>query len=140
MTNRRPSYQWLRVIRIGVIDMQDEGILQICSLENVAQPGLMPTESLVEITTAYYARKTAGYQRIYSALGANHRFDKIVRIFNTEIPENAQYVVLDDGKQYQIDFAQEIVGQDCADLTLIKVEDYFDVIVPTETNEVSGQP
>ena len=115
--------------------MQDVGILKICSLENVASPGLMPTESLVEIETAYYAKRTAGYQRIYSALGADHRFDMIVRCFNTATPSAGHYVVLEDGTQYQIDIAQEIVGKDCIDLTLIKVEDYFNVIVPTETNE-----
>ena len=119
--------------------MQDEGILQICSLQNVAPPGLMPTESLVEVATAYYARRTAGYQRIYSALGANHRFDMIVRAFATEIPEAGWYVVLDDGTQYQIDIVQEIVGKDCVDLTLIKVEDYYNVIVPEPPSDDDGE-
>ena len=129
--SRRLNYLWLPAIPCGVSDMQAEGILKICSLENVAQPGLMPVESLVEITTAYYARKTAGYQRIYAALGADHRFDKIVRAYNIPVPDSGQYVVLDDGSQYQIDIAQEIVGQGCVDLTLIKVEDYYNVADPT---------
>ena len=118
--------------------MQDEGILTIYSLENVAEEGLMPTEKLVKIEEAYYARKTASYNRIYSAMGANHQFDLLVRCFNTSTPEQGMYVILEDGKQYQIDVCQEIVGKDCIDLTLVKVEDYYDV--DTETNNDQNEP
>lgn len=110
--------------------MQDEGILTIYSLENIAQAGLKPTEKLVYVDKAYYARRTASYSRIYSAMGADHRFDLLVRVFNTSVPEDGMYVILEDGKQYQIDICQEIVGKDCIDLTLKKVEDYYDVVEP----------
>jgi hypothetical protein len=113
--------------------MHDEGILQICSLENIAEEGMMPTEKLVVLESDYYAKKSASYNRIYAAMGANHKFDMIVRVFNTSTPTDGMYVVLDNGDQYQIDVCQEIVGKDCIDLTLIKVEDYYDVAESTES-------
>lgn len=106
--------------------MRDDGILTICSLENTAEEGLMPVEKLVPITTAYYATKTVGYNRIYAAKGANTRIDKLVRAFNTT-DISGQYCVLDDGAQYQIDTAAEIVEENAVDLTLIKVEEYYEV-------------
>jgi hypothetical protein len=115
--------------------MRDEGILTIYSLQNTAPQGLMPVNQLVEIDRAYYARKTASYNRIYAAMGANHQFDMVVRVFNIEPPETGMYVILEDEKQYQIDVCQEIVGKDCVDLTLIRVEDFYDVAEPIEGGE-----
>lgn len=90
----------------------------------------MPVEKLVEVTTAYYATRTIGYNRIYAARGANTRVDKVVRAFNTVGVENGLYCVLEDGSQYQIDFASEIVDENATDLTLVKVENYYEVAEP----------
>lgn len=108
--------------------MRPTGLCTIYTLENIAQAGRKPTEKLVELCTAYYAERTVGYNRIYAALGANQRIDMLIRIFNTEMIEAGMYVILEDGKQYQIDIAQKIIGTDSVDLTLVRVEDYYEVV------------
>lgn len=107
--------------------MDEVGILSICSLQNIALSGMMPEEKLVEIDTAYYQMRQAGVTRIYQALGADRRFDLLVRCFNTAVPREGLYVVIDD-EQYRIDICQRIIGKDAVDLTLVKVEEYYDVI------------
>ena len=69
--------------------MDEVGMLKICSLQNIALPGVMPEEKLVEIDTAYYQMRQAGVTRIYQALGADRRFDLLVRCFNTAVPHGA---------------------------------------------------
>lgn len=108
--------------------MIDEvGLLKIYSLENTASSGSMPVEKLVELESAYYEQRRAGITRIYQALGADRRFDMIVRCFNTFVPREGLYVVI-DSEQFQIDICQKIIGQDAVDLTLVKLEDYYDVV------------
>ena len=116
--------------------MRPTGLCTIYSLQNIATAGLKPSEKLVKITDAYYAERTVGYNRIYAALGANHRFDLLIRVFNTDLLEEGMYVILEDGKQYQIDIAQKIVGRDCVDLTLMRVEDYYEVTNTTTSNDI----
>ena len=107
--------------------MRDEGLLTFYELENTAEEGLKPQEKLVKIGEAYYAQKTIGYNRRYAAKGANCEIDKLVRAYNTDIPEEGMYVILEDGKKYQIDSMTEITDEDATDLTLVRVEDYYEV-------------
>lgn len=118
--------------------MVPTGLCTIYSLENTATDGMMPTEKLVKICDAYYAERTVGYNRIYAAMGANHKFNMLVRVFNTELADEGMYVVLEDGKQYQIDIAQKIVGRDAIDLTLIRVEEYYEVSDGSTENNIPG--
>lgn len=108
--------------------MRDMGILTLYSLVNTAAKGDKPLEKLVKVGEAYYAERTVGYNRIYAAMGANERIDILVRCYNTDIPYSAKYVVLEDGEQYQISVKQKIVDEDATDLTLVRVEKYYDVI------------
>ena len=106
--------------------MDEVGLLKICSLKNTAAAGHAPEEKLVEIESAYYEQRRAGTTRIYQAMGADRRFDLIVRCFNTSVPREGLYVVIDE-EQFRIDICQKIIGQDAVDLTLIKLERYYDV-------------
>lgn len=107
--------------------MDIQGLLTICSLQNTALAGHKPEEKLVVIDTAYYEERTAGITRIYQASGADRRFDLLVRCFNTQVPKEGLYVVIDND-QYRIDVCQKIIGRDAVDLTLVAVESYYDVI------------
>lgn len=107
-----------------MIEMRDGGILTICQLEQVQTPGFMPSEALVEVTTAFFSYRTIGVNRYYAAVGANQRIDLLVRCWNTELPENAKFVVIDD-VQYRIDLAQPV--EDAVDLTLVRLEEFYDV-------------
>lgn len=112
--------------------MRDDGILTFYDLQNVADNGRMPDEKLVSVSTAFYGRRTVGMNRLYAARGANQDIDVLVRCFNTpSIPvannRAVQYVILEDGLQYRIDAVQEIVEIDALDLTLVRLEDFYDV-------------
>lgn len=109
--------------------MRDGGILTFCALVDTAAAGDMPKMALSPIITAYYSRVQTGITRLYAALGANRRYDLVVRAWNFEyIPQGAEYVILSDGTQYQIDLSQQIVDEDAIDLTLKKVDGNYDVI------------
>lgn len=105
--------------------MSDSGLLTVYSLDNIAQPGMMPSEKLVPICTAFYEELTLGVTRAYSAMSANQRIDKLVKCFNTTLPYNAEYVILEDGCQYRISLKQVI--NDEVDLTLERLGEYLDV-------------
>lgn len=107
--------------------MRDMGILTLYDLVTTSTSGDMPIEKLSTVGTAYYAEKTVGYNRIYAARGANQEIDTVVRCYNTDVPYSAKYVVLEDGNQYQISVKQKIVDEDATDLTLVRLEDYYDV-------------
>lgn len=106
--------------------MDEQGLLTLYSLENVAPKGLKPSMKLVEVAKAYYSERAVGVNRMYAALGANHRIDSLLRCYNTEI-EDSWIVIPDDGKQYQIDAMQKVIGKDAIDLTLIRVEKLYDI-------------
>ena len=114
--------------------MDITGLLTIYSLENTATNGYKPVEQLVKIEDAYYEERKAGVTRIYQAMGADHKFDVLVRCFNTDVPQEGLYVVIDD-VQYRIDVCQKIIGQDAIDLTLVKLESYYDVASEQSTED-----
>lgn len=112
--------------------MTSDGILTIYSLQNVAAKGLMPAEKLVALCTAFYSERVIGYNRAYAALGADQRIDALVRIYNTDMPDDGKYVILEDGNQYRIDLKQKIIEKDAIDLTLVRLEANYDV-APEQT-------
>lgn len=112
--------------------MDKEGILQICTLENVSEPGRMPIETLVPAINVYYKKRTVGYNRMYAAMGANQSISMLVRCFNTEVPSYTQqlYVVFpneENDNQFRVSAIQEIIDEDAIDLTLERMEEYYDV-------------
>ena len=108
--------------------MRDEGILTFYNLQNTAQSGAMPKQQLVSLEIiGYYANKTIGFNRMYAAKGANTKLDKLVRVYNTQIPEEAKYVILEDGRQYLITDAVQIVDEDCVELSLERLGKYYEV-------------
>lgn len=108
--------------------MRDDGLLTFYTLSNISLPGRMPVEKLVSVSAAFYSRRTVGVNRLYAAAGANRDFDVLVRCHNTPtVPDGAGYVILEDGKQYRIDAVQEIVERDAVDLTLVRLEEFYDV-------------
>ncbi len=108
--------------------MRDEGLLKFYSLTNTAPNGAMPEEKLVDLEiSAFYANKQIGVTRLYAAKGANARLDKLVWVYNTNVPEAAKYVILEDGRQYLISDAVQIVDDDAIELSLVRLETYYEV-------------
>jgi len=112
--------------------MDREGILNICTLVNDATPGFMPVEKLQTVVSAYYRKRTVGYNRLYAAMGANQEISLLVRCFNTEVPSYTQqlYVVFpneESDNQFLVSAIQEIVEEGAIDLTLTRLEEYYDL-------------
>lgn len=123
--------------------MDREGKLYICTLQNTAETGFMPIMTLVPLVSAYYRKRTVGYNRLYAAMGANKEISLLVRCFNTEVPDyNEQlYVVFVDNsngplkfEQFRVTAIQEIVEDGAIDLTLSKMGEYYNVELPNDGN------
>lgn len=114
--------------------MDREGILYICQVQNVSTPGHMPSEQLVPLCKAFYRKRTVGYNRMYAALGANQAISLLVRCFNTEVPTFSEqlYVYFPDAdtdNQFRVENIQEIVEEGAIDLTLGRLEEYYDIFI-----------
>lgn len=109
--------------------MRDQGILNFYDLKNTSTAGAMPKERLVDLEMpAYYAEKTIGYNRMYAAKGANYKLDVLVHVYNTRLPEDAKYVILEDGRQYRIGDVQVIVDEDAIELSLERLNKNYEVL------------
>ena len=127
--------------------MRDDGTLFICDLINEAENGSMPHEVLQARNKYWFESRTIGFNRFYTAQGVNQRIDRLVRIDRDMSIEIGQYAVLGNGEQYRITFVShgqdnfqrtkqvnsfyyrqpEIVGLPYTELTLVRVENYYDV-------------
>ena len=58
----------------------DSGTLEIKSLVNTAQPGLMPSVSETRVARYDYGERTVGSSRYYTAKQADEQIDMLVRI------------------------------------------------------------
>lgn len=108
--------------------MNEQGLLTIYKLQDVAVPGYMPSEKLVTYTTAYYEERSVGVTRAYNALAVNQRIDGFVRVLNTVLDGvDDQLYVIKDNKQYRVSMMQKVIGHDAYDLTLERLEENYDV-------------
>lgn len=117
--------------------MNEQGLLSIYSLENVAPKGSKPIQKLVLKATAYYDEQRVGVTRLYAALGANRRIDALLRAYNTDIIEGGMVVIPEDSKQYQVDAVQKVIGKDALDITLVRVEKLYEIYSNPTTDVVS---
>lgn len=103
-------------------------MLGLYGLKNVSENGYMPVEKLSKIRDYYYDKRTVGVTRMYAAFGADRRIDALVRIHGVQKSEvmDGLYVII-EGVQYRIDAHKDIVGTDDVDLTLVRLEDYYDL-------------
>ncbi len=106
--------------------MDEQGMLTIYSLQNISAKGLKPSQKLVKVCDSYYEERQVGVTRMYAALGANRRIDSLVRCFNTEL-EVGMVVIPNDGKQYQVDTIQKVIGRDAVDISLVKVDELYEI-------------
>ncbi len=106
-----------------------EGKCKICSLVNLADPGMMPVEKLVVKDEVYYGDRIIGYNRQYAAMGADQFISKLIRIWDMPV-EAGEYAVI-DGEQYRIDMVQLLKDEDglkVRDLTLSRLEERYDCV------------
>lgn len=127
--------------------MFDSGTLFVCNLTDERVNGDAPKQVLSKLNKFWFERRTIGIKRQYLAKGVNEQIDLLVRIKGTQNISIGQYVVLGNGDQYRIDNVStgheeneytrmvnqkyyktaRIVGLDYTELTLSKLENYYDV-------------
>lgn len=111
--------------------MYDDGKLKLYRLDDSAQPGEMPKETLVFLQEAWFEFRVVGYGRFYAAKGAQQQADHLLRT-PEPLPQVriGMYVILEDGLQYRIDNVQRTTDDDglpVTDLTLFRLEELFNV-------------
>lgn len=110
--------------------MLDAGILYLCQLNDVAEPGDMPREVLQKIARHWYEDRVIGMNRQYLAKGVNEQVDMLVRIHHEPKARIGLYAMLGNGEQFRITNVSPIIDDDglrMSELTLTRLEDYFDV-------------
>ena len=115
----------------------DDGVVFICTLQNVAEPGKMPTEQLTKYRKFWYGERYVGYNRQYAARGVNENIDMMIRIPYDRGVRIGMYAVLGNGEQYRIDLvsqATDFTGYQnerrslkYTDLTLSRLEHNYDL-------------
>lgn len=118
--------------------MKDAGLVTICTLDDMAEPGNMPDEKLNPLSQHYFEERSVGYNRQYAAMGVNERVDMLIRIWREPTVRIGMYALLTDyegqvnenGDQYRIDNVQHLLDDDglkITDLTLYRMDELYEV-------------
>ena len=133
--------------------MRNSGVLFVCTLENIADPGDMPKEVLTKKNKYWFENRTIGINRQYLAKGVNERVDMVVRIMKAVDIRIGMYAVLGNGEQFRITHVTTgydsyerhkivdtnyyrkpaIIDLDYTELTLMRLEKNYDVTVEEDS-------
>lgn len=105
----------------------NDGLVDICAVENTAEPGNMPKEGLVSRVKLRYAERTVGINRFYSAAQSNVKVDRLIRCLRLQAV-STQNIARIGGDQYhirQIQYPEDITPK-VMDLTLERVMQNYD--------------
>lgn len=105
-----------------------DGIVTICTLEDVSEPGEMPKESLKKKFREFYGIKTAGVTRYYAGKRAGDLIELLIEIQRRDISPTGFYVVIGDS-QYRISQVQPVEsdGIKMTDLSLVRLGENYNV-------------
>lgn len=86
-------------------------------------------DSLTYLRTLRYENRTVGFNRFYTALQANVKFDCLIRFPSNQGVTAEEIVILNDGKQYDIIQIQypEDISPPVMDYTLRKRKTEYDI-------------
>ena len=108
----------------------NDGLVQIWSVKDAAQPEHLPVERLDEQKdTLRYEEQRLGIQRYYTGKQNQVNIERVIRVPRTNRVSSQDVAVLEDGKQYRIDLVQAVteVYPPSVDLTLARIEQKFEV-------------
>lgn len=108
----------------------NDGLVQIWSVKDAAQPGHLPVERLdQQKDTLRYEEQRLGIQRYYTGKQNQVNIERVIRVPRTNRISSQDVAVLEDGKQYRIDLVQAVteVYPPSVDLTLARIEQKFEV-------------
>lgn len=107
----------------------NSGMVHIYAVADNAPPGYAPQVTLTEKVALRYEEMRLGINRYYAAKQNNIQIERIIRCPRWGDITNQDVAITEDGKQYRIDLVQSVDGvyPACVDLTLVKVEQKFEV-------------
>ena len=102
----------------------NDGIVEICKIENSGESGYKPVKRLVPVFTLNYAERKLGIKRYYSGKQNQVEISRVIRV--PQPPEeitNQNIAVTEKRTQYRIDLVQAVtdVYPPCYDLTLTRI-------------------
>lgn len=108
----------------------NDGVVMICEVKNVAEPGYAPVENLVPKVKQGYSEQALGIQRYYSAAQNQVQVQRVIRIQKSVGIDSQDVAVTEDGHQYRIDLVQAVmdVFPPSLDLTLAKIDHEYEVV------------
>lgn len=110
----------------------NDGIVRICDVVNVADPGYKPVEKLQPKITLRYENQRVGINRFYSGMQHQIQVDKVIRVPKALVITTQDVAVTEDGAEYRIRQVQDVldVYPRCLDLTLSRIdqEDAYDMV------------
>lgn len=111
--------------------MFDSGICTIYTKTETSVGGLMPREVLTQkVGGVYFGERTISYSRLYEARGVDSQIDRLVRIPEDVSVDPDDYLII-NGAQYRVDAVNDVIvkrSTRARELSLVKLEDYFDVV------------
>ena len=102
----------------------NDGMVRICDVVNVAEPGLLPVKKLHPKVALRYENQRVGINRFYSGMQNQIQVDKVIRVQKALEITSQNVAVTEDGAEYRIDLVQDVTGifPRCVDLTLTRIE------------------
>ena len=106
----------------------DSGVLTVWRGENIAPPGGMPSMQYRQVWDSYYADRTVGINRWYTAQQHGDRPDMVVRVQRTwDLKTGTDKVTLspfawEDSGAYRIVLIQQIADEDGLPMTDLTLE------------------
>lgn len=107
----------------------NDGIVDIYSVQNIAEPGNMPKDGLkIKISNLRYEERTVGMGRYWTAAQAQVRIEQLLRVPRIS-SVSTQDIAIVNGQQYKIVQIQYPPGIEpsCMDLSLQRLEASYEV-------------
>ena len=100
----------------------DDGIIQICSVVNGADPGDKPVRMLSPVESFHFGYDNLGITRYYTALQAHQQIEAVVNIPGWNRIAVESVAVLEDGTQYAVRMVQPQTDEDGLRITKLSLE------------------
>lgn len=102
----------------------NDGIVEICKIENNGESGYKPVKRLVPVFRLNYSERKLGIKRYYAGKQNQVEISRVIRV--PQPPEeitNQNIAVTEKRTQYRIDLVQAVtdVYPTCYDLTLTRI-------------------
>ena len=107
-----------------------DGVVTVCRVEDVANPGFQPVKRLAPKERLLYQERSLGLSRYYAGRQNQVEIQRVIRTPYRPGVSSQDVAVTQDGRQYRIDLVQRVqdVYPPSMDLTLAKVEQRWEVV------------